>query len=162
MHPPPSRLCPSAGRIVVAPWRLLGCGALVNALLLILTHSRRQTGRCLPHPRRAHGRFLPPVRQNNGVSLSDDQIYERYQARAIAEMNELGREIAAWIGERHPAQAPVIGTGHPLADIFLLKYRPMPAEVEEGVAFFGRAGRAVLGSVERLRIDPLKLYGTVS
>ena len=76
-------------------------------------------------------------------------------------MNELGREIAAWIGERHPAQAPVIGTGHPLADIFLLKYRPMPAEVEEGVAFFGRAGRAVLGSVERLRIDPLKLYGTV-
>jgi uracil-DNA glycosylase len=95
------------------------------------------------------------------VSVPDDQIYERYQARAIAETNQLGHEIATWIGEHHPAQAPVIGTGHPLADIFLLKYRPMPAEVQEGVAFFGRAGQAVLKSIERLRIDPLKLYGSV-
>jgi uracil-DNA glycosylase len=101
------------------------------------------------------------MRQYVGVSVPDDQIYERYQARAIAETNQLGHEIATWIGERHPAQAPVIGTGHPLADIFLLKYRPMPAEVQEGVAFFGRAGQAVLKSIERLRIDPLKLYGSV-
>ena len=95
------------------------------------------------------------------VSASDDQIYERYQARAIAETNQLGHEIATWVGEHHPAQPPVIGTGHPLADIFLLKYRPMPSEVQEGVAFFGRAGQAVLKSIERLRIDPLKLYGSV-
>ena len=95
------------------------------------------------------------------VSASDDQIYERYQARAIAETNQLGHEIATWVGEHHPAQPPVIGTGHPLADIFLLKYRPQPAEVQEGVAFFGRAGQAVLKSIERLRIDPLKLYGSV-
>jgi uracil-DNA glycosylase len=101
------------------------------------------------------------MRQYGGVSVPDDQIYERYQARAIAETNQLGHEIATWIGEHHPAQAPVIGTGHPLADIFLLKYRPMPAEVQEGVAFFGRAGQAVLKSIERLRIDPLKLYGSV-
>jgi uracil-DNA glycosylase family 4 len=101
------------------------------------------------------------MRQYDGVSVPDDQIYERYQARAIAETNQLGHEIATWIGERHPAQAPVIGTGHPLADIFLLKYRPMAAEVQEGVAFFGRAGQAVLKSIERLRIDPLKLYGSV-
>ena len=95
------------------------------------------------------------------MSAPDDQIYERYQARAIAETNQLGHEIATWVGEHHPAHAPVIGTGHPLADIFLLKYRPMPAEVQEGVAFFGRAGQAVLRSIERLRIDPLKLYGSV-
>jgi uracil-DNA glycosylase len=101
------------------------------------------------------------MRQYDGVSVPDDQIYERYQARAIAETNQLGHEIATWIGEHHPAQAPVIGTGHPLADIFLLKYRPMPAEVQEGVAYFGRAGQAVLKSIERLRIDPLKLYGSV-
>lgn len=101
------------------------------------------------------------MRQYDGVSVPDDQIYERYQARAIAETNQLGHEIATWIGEHHPAHAPVIGTGHPLADIFLLKYRPMPAEVQEGVAFFGRAGQAVLKSIERLRIDPLKLYGSV-
>jgi uracil-DNA glycosylase family 4 len=101
------------------------------------------------------------MRQYVGVSVPDDQIYERYQARAIAETNQLGHEIATWVGDHHPAQAPVIGTGHPLADIFLLKYRPMPAEVQEGVAFFGRAGQAVLKSIERLRIDPLKLYGSV-
>jgi uracil-DNA glycosylase len=95
------------------------------------------------------------------VGIPDDQIYEKYQARAIAETNQLGHEIASWVGEKHPAQAPVIGTGHPLADILLLKYRPMPSEVQEGVAFFGRAGQAVLKSIERLRIDPLKLYGTV-
>jgi uracil-DNA glycosylase len=37
----------------------------------------------------------------------------------------------------------------------------MPAEVQEGVAFFGRAGQAILKSLQRLRIDPLMLYGTV-
>ncbi len=101
------------------------------------------------------------MRQYDGVSVPDDQIYEKYQARAIAETNQLGHEIATWVGEHHPAHAPVIGTGHPLADIFLLKYRPAAAEVQEGVAFFGRAGQAVLKSIERLRIDPLKLYGSL-
>ena len=101
------------------------------------------------------------MRQYDGVSAADDQIYEKYQARAIAETNQLGHEIATWVGERHPSLAPVIGTGHPLADIFLLKYRPTQAEIQEGVAFFGRAGQAVLKSIERLRIDPLKLYGSL-
>jgi uracil-DNA glycosylase len=101
------------------------------------------------------------MRQYDGVSAPDDQIYEKYQARAIAETNQLGHEIATWVGEKHPSLAPVIGTGHPLADIFLLKYRPTAAEVQEGVAFFGRAGQAVLKSIERLRIDPLKLYGSL-
>jgi uracil-DNA glycosylase len=36
----------------------------------------------------------------------------------------------------------------------------MPAEVQEGVAFFGRAGQAILKSLQRMRIDPLMLYGT--
>jgi uracil-DNA glycosylase len=101
------------------------------------------------------------MRQYDGVSAPDDQIYEKYQARAIAETNQLGHEIATWVGEKHPSLAPVIGTGHPLADIFLLKYRPTAAEIQEGVAFFGRAGQAVLKSIERLRIDPLKLYGSL-
>ena len=36
----------------------------------------------------------------------------------------------------------MLGTGHPLADILLLKYAPLAAEAQEGVAFFGRAGQA--------------------
>jgi uracil-DNA glycosylase len=94
------------------------------------------------------------------VTVADDEIYERYQAKAIDETNALGHDIAGWLGERHPGAAPVLGTGHPLADIMLVKHRPMPAEVQEGVAFFGRAGQAILKSLQRMRIDPLTLYGT--
>ena len=44
--------------------------------------------------------------------------------------------------------------------MFLLKYAPQPSEIQEGVAFFGRAGQAVLKSLQRLGIDPLAVYGT--
>jgi len=88
---------------------------------------------------------------------STDEIYEKYLKKAIAEINELGDEIArAAKGER----VPVLGSGHPRADVFLLKHRPQPAEVQEGVAFYGRAGQAVLKSLQRLRVDPLSIYGT--
>jgi uracil-DNA glycosylase family 4 len=56
---------------------------------------------------------------------------------------------------------PVLGSGHPQADIFLLKYAPRPAEVEEGVAFYGRTGNALMKSLKRLQIDPLAVYGTL-
>ena len=54
---------------------------------------------------------------------------------------------------------PVLGSGHPLADIFLLKHRPQSSEVQEGVAFFGRAGQAVLKSLQRLHVDPMASTG---
>ena len=56
---------------------------------------------------------------------------------------------------------PVLGSGHPQADIMLLKFAPVPSEVEEGVAFYGRAGSALMKSFKRLGIDPLTVYGTV-
>ena len=89
--------------------------------------------------------------------VSTDEIYEKYLKKAIAEINELGDEIArAGKGER----VPVLGSGHPRADVFLLKHRPQPAEVQEGVAFYGRAGQAILKSLQRLHVDPLSVYGT--
>ncbi len=88
---------------------------------------------------------------------SADEIAERYLKRAIAEMNELGSEIAQKAGPEAPH---VLGSGHPLADIFMLKYTPQPAELQEGVAFFGRAGQAILKSLQRLRADPTAIYGT--
>ena len=42
----------------------------------------------------------------------------------------------------------------------LLKYSPRPAEVQEGVAFFGRSGQAILKSLQRLHVDPMAIYGT--
>ena len=90
------------------------------------------------------------------MPASSNDISERYLKKAIAEINELGAEIAQAAGER----VPVLGSGHPLADIFLLKHRPQAAEIHEGVAFFGRTGQAVLKSIQRLHVDPMAIYGT--
>lgn len=86
-----------------------------------------------------------------------DEIYERYLRKAIGEINELGDELLALADETH---VPVLGSGHPLADVFLLKYAPQQAEIAEGVAFFGRSGNALLKSMQRLGVDPTCVYGT--
>jgi uracil-DNA glycosylase family 4 len=90
-------------------------------------------------------------------ALPTDEIYEKYLQKAIVEINELGDEVARAGGG---ARVPVVGSGHPLADVFLLKYEPQPSEVQEGVAFYGRAGQAILKSLQRLRVDAMAVYGT--
>ena len=90
-------------------------------------------------------------------SVPTDEIYEKYLDKAIAEINELGDEISH---AAPPGRVPVLPTGHPLADIFLLKHTPKRSELQEGVAFYGRAGDAILKSLQRLRVDPLAVYGT--
>ena len=87
---------------------------------------------------------------------STDEIYEKYLQKAIVEINDLAHEVAQAGG----ARVPVVGSGHPLADVMLLKYRPQAAEVQEGVAFYGRAGQAILKSLQRLHVDPMAVYGT--
>ena len=91
------------------------------------------------------------------AAVPTDEIYERYLKKAISEINELGDELARAGDE---LRVPVLGSGHPLADVFLLKFAPQPTEIQEGVAFFGRSGQAVLKSLQRLRVDPLAIYGT--
>ena len=91
------------------------------------------------------------------ASVPTDEIYERYLKKAISEINELGDELARSGDE---LRVPVVGSGHPLADIMLLKFSPQPSEIQEGVAFFGRSGQAVLKSLQRLHVDPLSVYGT--
>jgi uracil-DNA glycosylase family 4 len=91
------------------------------------------------------------------VPAVTDEIFEKYLQKAIAEINELGDEIGRAAGE---GRVPVLGSGHPLGDIMLLKHEPKPAEVQEGVAFYGRAGQAILKSLQRLRVDPMAIYGT--
>ena len=89
--------------------------------------------------------------------MATDEIFEKYLQKAITEINTLGDEVAhAGAG----ARVPVVGSGHPLADILLLKYAPRAAELQEGVAFYGRAGNAVLKSLQRLHVDPMAVYGT--
>jgi uracil-DNA glycosylase family 4 len=91
------------------------------------------------------------------VTVATDEIYEKYLQKAITEINALGDEVAqAGAGTR----VPVVGSGHPLADVFLLKYAPRASELQEGVAFYGRAGNALLKSLQRLHVDPMAIYGT--
>jgi uracil-DNA glycosylase len=89
--------------------------------------------------------------------VATDEIFEKYLQKAITEINALGDELSqAGAG----ARVPVLGSGHPLADVFLLKHTPRPSELQEGVAFYGRSGNALLKSLQRLRVDPLAVYGT--
>jgi uracil-DNA glycosylase family 4 len=98
---------------------------------------------------------LPPV------PATDDEIREKYLERAIRELNTLTRELQGCGACPRGSRMPVLGSGHPQADIVLLKHAPRPSEVEEGVAFYGRSGTAIMKSLKRLSIDPLAVYGTV-
>jgi uracil-DNA glycosylase family 4 len=95
------------------------------------------------------------------MPATDDEIREKYLERAIRELNSLTRDLQ---GCRHCPRGnlmPVLGSGHPQADVFLLKYAPAASEIEEGVAFYGRSGTALMKSLKRLGIDPLAVYGTL-
>jgi uracil-DNA glycosylase family 4 len=95
------------------------------------------------------------------MPATDDEIREKYLERAIRELNSLTRELQACPHCPRGHLMPVLGSGHPQADIMLLKYSPLPSEVEEGVAFYGRSGGALMKSLKRLSIDPLAVYGTL-
>jgi len=95
------------------------------------------------------------------MTASDDEIQEKYLERAIRELNDLNRRIADAPGCVVGGHTPVLGSGHPVADIFLLKQGAAAAEIEEGVAFYGRAGNALMKSFKRLNIDPMVVYGTI-
>jgi uracil-DNA glycosylase len=95
------------------------------------------------------------------VPATDDEIREKYLERAIRELNALTRDIQDCAHCPRGNLMPVLGSGHPQADVFLIKYSARHAEVEEGVAFYGRSGTALMKSLKRLSIDPLAVYGTL-
>ena len=95
------------------------------------------------------------------MPATDDEIREKYLERAIRELNHFTRALQTCDRCPRGNLMPVLGSGHPQADVFLLKYAPTPSEIEEGVAFYGRAGAAVMKSLRRLDIDPLAVYGAI-
>jgi len=95
------------------------------------------------------------------MPATDDEIREKYLERAIRELNHFTRDVQSCDRCPRGSLMPVLGSGHPQADVLLLKYAPTPAEIEEGVAFYGRAGTALMKSLRRLDIDPLAVYGTL-
>jgi uracil-DNA glycosylase family 4 len=95
------------------------------------------------------------------VPATDDEIREKYLERAIRELNAFARRLGECSHCPRGQLMPVLGSGHPQADVFLVKYAARPSEVEEGVAFYGRTGNALMKSLKRLNIDPLAVYGTL-
>ena len=106
------------------------------------------------------GRARSPSNRGE-VPATDDEIREKYLERAIRELNTFARELQSCPHCPRGQLMPVLGSGHPQADIFLIKYSARPSEVEEGVAFYGRTGNALMKSLKRLSIDPLAVYGTL-
>jgi uracil-DNA glycosylase family 4 len=90
------------------------------------------------------------------AAVTTDEIFDRYLKKAITEINRLSDEIS----QAAAGRVPVLPSGHPLATIVLLKHAPQPQELQEGIAFHGRAGNALIKSLQRLRVDPLEVYGT--
>src|ERR687892_66171 len=90
-------------------------------------------------------------------NVTTDEIYERYLRKAITEINRLSHEIAQ-AADGAPTALP---TGHPLASIFLLKFGPQAQELQEGVAFHGRAGSALIKSLQRLHVDAMEFLNGV-
>jgi uracil-DNA glycosylase family 4 len=109
-----------------------------------------------------HSQGQAPLPSNpGGVPATDDEIREKYLERAIRELNTFAREVQACPHCPRGQLMPVLGSGHPQADAFLIKHSARPSEVEEGVAFYGRTGNALMKSLKRLQIDPLAVYGTL-
>jgi uracil-DNA glycosylase len=95
------------------------------------------------------------------VPATDDEIREKYLERAIRELNQLNHELQECPHCPRGKLMPVLGSGHPQADVFMVKHAAGVAEIEEGVAFYGRAGNALMKSFKRLGVDPLVVYGTL-
>jgi uracil-DNA glycosylase len=111
-------------------------------------------------PRERKG-ATPASSKNAPMRSIDDEIREKYLERAIRELNQMTREIQECPHCPRGKLMPVLGSGHPQADIFMLKQAPLASEIEEGVAFYGRSGNALMKSFKRLGIDPLVVYGTL-
>jgi uracil-DNA glycosylase family 4 len=107
------------------------------------------------------GQDRVPSKSVQRMPATDDEIREKYLERAIRELNRLTHDLQECPYCPRGSLMPVLGSGHPQADIFLLKHSPTTSEVEEGVAFYGRSGSALMKSFKRLGIDPLAVYGTL-
>ena len=77
-----------------------------------------------------------PSNTSQQMPATDDEIREKYLERAIRELNGLTREIQDCDHCPRGNLMPVLGSGHPQADIFMLKFAP--------AALGDRGGRGLL------------------
>ena len=93
------------------------------------------------------------------MPVTDDEIHDKYLERAILEINALNHDVQD--ARQDEDGVAIVGSGHPQADVLLLKHHASREEIAEGVAFYGRAGAALLKSFGRLGVDPTTVYATL-
>ena len=75
------------------------------------------------------------------MPATDDEIREKYLERAIRELNTLTRELQSCRDCPRGNLMPVLGSGHPQADVFLLKFAPAAARSRKASPSTGAAAR---------------------
>ena len=110
----------------------------------------------------AKGHGSDPSNFPGQMPATDDEIREKYLERAIRELNRLTHDLQECKDLPAGTLMPVLGSGPPAGRRLPAQaFAPATSEVEEGVAFYGRAGSALMKSFKRLGIDPLAVYGTL-
>ena len=102
------------------------------------------------------GENVHPAKSVGGMPATDDEIREKYLERAIRELNHFTRELQACDRCPRGSLMPVLGSGHPQADIFMLKHDPTPAEIEEGVASLRPRGHGADEVAQKARHRPAR------
>jgi len=96
-------------------------------------------------------------------SVSNDfkELYKLYYDKAEYEMNEIRSDIKGCnLCFPENSKIKVFGSGHPMADLFIVKSTFTKREGDSNIAFFGKSGDAIKKSCEKLNYDYSNLYGT--
>ena len=78
----------------------------------------------LMHAARRKGAAPGSSKRAPTMPATDDEIREKYLERAIRELNQLSREIQECPHCPRGKLMPVLGSGHPQADVFMIKHAP--------------------------------------
>lgn len=96
-------------------------------------------------------------------SVSNDfkELYKLYYDKAEYEMNEIRSDIKGCnLCFPENSKIKVFGSGHPMANLFIVKSTFTKREGDNNIAFFGKSGDAIKKSCEKLNYDYSNLYGT--
>lgn len=89
------------------------------------------------------------------------ELYKLYYEKAEYELSEIRADIKSCnLCFPENSKIKVFGSGHPMADLFIVKSTFTKREGDSNIAFFGRSGDAIKRSCEKLEFDYSNLYGT--
>lgn len=89
------------------------------------------------------------------------ELYKLYYEKAEYELSEIRADIKSCnLCFPKNSKIKVFGSGHPIADLFIVKSTFTKREGDSNIAFFGRSGDAIKRSCEKLEFDYSNLYGT--